>query len=236
MVSLWSCFRMEIGTWRYDATVYRNLIKNLSQHLASDYYITRWTLSSKCKIKISQWAVTSKEACSVTVLGSWNLWHLVGTDKYKGRVRLPRVFHARPRGIELVFHVKFHFVKIWKLLLAGLKALPDDRNLCSIRCCCWPLWKLIGPCRCWGNPEEMDHDHYLLLMIALLLRACWNAVRFYIIIVLSGTCSEPAWMKIIIFLEVWNEKSKEIGIRGCWLKLLYLNVCTRRKAWFHLLF
>lgn len=151
MVSLWSCFKMEICTWRHDAKAYRNLIKNLSQHPASGYYITRWTLSSKCKIKISQWAVTSKEACSVTVLESWNLWHLVGTDKYKGRVRRPGVFRARPHGIELVCHVKFHFVKIWKLLLAGLKALLDDRNLCS-----WPLPPAVEadwPLQMLGQPR-----------------------------------------------------------------------------------
>lgn len=213
---------MEIGTWRYDAKVYRNLIKNLSQHPVSDYYITIWTLSSKCKIKIFQWAVISKEACSVTVLGSWNLWHLTRTDKYKGRVRLPGVFCARPRGIELVFHVKFHFVKIWKSLLAELKALPDDRNLCSIRCCCWPLPPAVEadwPMQMLGQPRGDGSWPLFIVNDYTLLRACWNVVHFYIIIVLSGTYSEPTWMKIIIFLEVWNEKSKEIGIWGCWFKL-----------------
>lgn len=144
------------------------------------------------------------------------------TDKYKGRVRLPGVFCARPRGIELVFHVKFHFVKIRKSLLAGLKALPDDRNLCSIRCCCWPLPPAVEadwPMQMLGQPRGDGSWPLFIVNDYTLLRACWNVVHFYIIIVLSGTYSEPAWMKIIIFLEVWNEKSKEIGIWGCWFKL-----------------
>lgn len=212
---------MEIGTWRYDAKVYRNLIKNLSQHPVSDYYITIWMLSSKCKIKISQWAVISKEACSVTILGRWNLWHLVHTDKYKGRVRLPGVFCARPRGIELVFHVNFHFVKMWKLLLAGLKALPDDRNFCSIRSCCWPLPPAVEadwPMQMLGQPRG---DGSWSMFIVNDYMSTWDMLKCCSFLHYNCTIWNMFWASLNEYYHFL--RSLECKVQGNW----YLRVLTQ---------